>query len=201
MKLLLVGAGGHARTVFDLAQRCDHRVTAYVDRARVHQPWLGEATQLDVSDERALGDPRLAGLADAAVMGLGGTRPEQLAVRFGLFERYAAAFANNPPALIHPAAAVADGDAVAAGALVMAAAVVNAGARVGRAAIVNSGAIIEHDAVVDAGAHVAPGAIVLGGAHVGTNAMIGAGAVVLPGARVPAGGLVPALTRFAGEDQ
>jgi hypothetical protein len=198
VRLLLVGAGGHARTVLDLAFRSGHTVSAYVDPVKALRLWLEGAEQLDGDDEHLLGDPRVAKLADSLVMGLGGVKPAMLASRYDLFERYAAAFAAEPPALVHPAAVVANVESVAPGAQVMAGAIVNAGAIVGRAAIVNSGAIVEHDAVIDPGAHVAPGAIVLGGAHVGANAMVGAGTAVLPGARVAAGALVPALARVGG---
>src|SRR5690606_31947794 len=200
MKLLLVGAGSHARTVIDLVQRCGHQVTAYVDRVRQPRPWLGGAVPLEASDDDALADTRLAEVAEAPAMGLAGVRPDELARRLALFERYAAAFGAPPPALVHPTAVVADAEP-GPGAMVMAGVVVNAGASIGRAAIVNSGAIIEHEAVVGEGAHVAPGAIVLGRARIGASAMLGAGAVVLPGVSVPAGTLVRALTRFAGDRQ
>jgi hypothetical protein len=198
VKLLLVGAGGHARSACDLARRCGHAVPAFADPVRTPRPWLQQAEQLDGDDAQLLGNPRVAGLVDSLVMGLGGVTPALLAGRYALFERYAAIFAASPPALVHPAATVADPEAVAPGAQVMAGAVVNAGAAIGRAAIVNTGAIVEHDAVVESGAHVAPGAIVLGGAHVGAGAMVGAGAVVLPGGEVAAGAMVPALKRVGG---
>jgi sugar O-acyltransferase (sialic acid O-acetyltransferase NeuD family) len=198
VRLLLVGAGGHAGTVVDLVQKCGHQVSAYVDPAQSERRWLGQATRLDGPDESVLADERLAQLVDGVVMGIGGVRPEHLAVRLRLFDRYAAAFLEAPPALVHPAAALAGRAAISPGATIMAGAIVNAAAAIGRAAVVNSGAIVEHDAVIGEGAHVAPGAIVLGGAMIGASAMIGAGAVVLPGARVPAAALVPALTRFGG---
>jgi acyl-[acyl carrier protein]--UDP-N-acetylglucosamine O-acyltransferase len=190
-----VGAGGHARTVHDLALRCGHTVPAYIDPVKASRPWLAGAEPLDGDDEPLLGESRVAERVDSFAMGLGGVKPAQLARRYDLFARYAVAFAAEPPALVHPAAMVADVESIAPGAQVMAGAIVNAGAAVGRAAIVNSGAIVEHDAVIDNGAHVAPGAIVLGGAHIGANAIVGAGAVVLPGANVAAGALVPAMAR------
>jgi sugar O-acyltransferase (sialic acid O-acetyltransferase NeuD family) len=198
VKLLLVGAGGHAQTVFELALRCGHSIPAYIDSVRALRPWLERSEQLDGDDQQILGNPGLARSAEGFVMGLGGVKPEQLAHRFSLFERYAMAFAAQPPALVHPAAVVADRASVSPGVQVMAGAILNPGATIGRAAIVNSGAIVEHEAVVEAGAHIAPGAIVLGGATVGAGAMVGAGAVVLPGTEIAAGVMVPALTRVGG---
>src|SRR5690606_28409279 len=98
VKLLLVGAGSHARTVVDLVQRCGHQITAYVDRVRQPRPWLGGAVPLEASDDDALADTRLAEVAEAPAMGLAGVRPDELARRLALFERYAAAFGAPPPA-------------------------------------------------------------------------------------------------------
>lgn len=197
MKLLLVGVGGHARTVADLAVHCGHSVAAYVDSAPASPAWLGNAVRIEGDDDAVLAADEVSAGVEGAVMGLGGQRPDQLTARHALFDRYAARFPDAMPHLVHPAATVADDCGIGVGTLVMAGAVVNAGATLGDAVVVNSGAIVEHDATVGDGAHVAPGAIVLGGARVGAGAMIGAGAVVLPGAQVPPGVLVKSLTRFA----
>jgi UDP-perosamine 4-acetyltransferase len=61
---------------------------------------------------------------------------------------------------------------------------VNARAAIASGAIVNTAAVVEHDVRVGPFAHVAPGSILLGAASVGRNAFIGAGAVVLPGVAI-----------------
>jgi sugar O-acyltransferase (sialic acid O-acetyltransferase NeuD family) len=185
MKLLLVGAGGHARPVAEAAADNGHEVIACAAGDR--PDWLDAPMFGD--------DDPLPGSISGFVVGLGGVDPEGLRRRLELFRRYAAR-SLTPVSLVHSRAFAAADVVVADGVTVLAGALVNAGARIAEAAIINTGAIVEHDAVIEAGAHVAPGAILLGATHIGSCAMVGAGAVVLPGATVPADTLVPSLTRY-----
>ena len=184
MKLLLVGGGGHARTVVDTLNDNGHEILAYTA--------LTPSTWLDVPH---LSDAEVqSGDFDGFAMGVGGTMSDMLAARLKLFRAYEKR-GFEAVTLIHSTAYVAPGAAVAVGATILPRAAVNSGAVIGAAAIINTGAIIEHDVRIGVGAHVAPGAVVLGAARVGGNAMIGAGAVVLPDGEVIDGGLVPALRR------
>jgi UDP-perosamine 4-acetyltransferase len=185
VKLLLVGAGGHARTVVEAIIDNGHAVAAYADP--VACDWL-DAPQ--VADDDVAGDD-----FDGFVMGLGGVAPARLRARLDLFRTYEQR-CLDAVTLVHAAAFVAPGAGAADGAMVLPRAAVNPGVAIDAAAIINTGAIVEHDARIGAGAHIAPGAIVLGGARIGDCAMIGAGAVVLPGSDVPAEALVPALGRY-----
>lgn len=185
MKLLLVGAGGHARPVAEAAADNGHEVTACAAKDR--SDWLDVPLFGD--------DDPLPDSVSGFVMGLGAADPAGLRRRLELYRHYAGR-ALTPLSLVHSRAFTAADAVVADGVTVLAGAMVNAGASIAEAAIVNTGAIVEHDAVVEAGAHVAPGAVLLGATHIGSCAMIGAGAVVLPGATVPDDVLVPSLTRY-----
>jgi sugar O-acyltransferase (sialic acid O-acetyltransferase NeuD family) len=185
MKLLLVGAGGHARPVAEAAVDNGHEVIACAARER--PDWLDAPMFGD--------DDPLPASISGFVMGLGAADPTGLRRRLELFQRYVAR-SLVPISLVHSRAFAAVDVVIADGVTVLAGALVNAGAQISEAAIINTGAIVEHDAVVEAGAHVAPGAVLLGAAHIGSCAMVGAGAVVLPGASVPADTLVPSLTRY-----
>lgn len=71
-------------------------------------------------------------------------------------------------------------------------AVVHPGASVGANAVINTAAVIEHDSSVGPHAFVGPAAVLCGGVSVGEGAFIGAGALLLPGVRVGDGALVSA---------
>lgn len=185
MKLLLVGAGGHARSVADTLHDNGHEITGYT--ALEPSTWLGAKC---LSDAEVRPDD-----FDGFVMGVGGVTASKLAARIRLFRTYEAQ-SFMAVTVIHTTAYVARDADIAGGVSILHRAAVNAGAVVGAAAIINTGAIVEHDAIIGAGAHVAPGAIVLGGAKIGEGAMVGSGAVVLPGGDVSDGGLVPALRRY-----
>ncbi len=183
MKLLMVGAGGHARVVADTARCCGHEIVAYA--APEKSRWLDAPRVAD-------GDAKPEDY-DGFLLGIGGATGEALVARWRLHASYLEQ-GFNAVSLIHPRAVVSDIAAVAHGAMVLPGATLNAGAQIDEAAIVNTGAIVEHDARIGSGAHVAPGAIVLGGAQVGERAMVGAGSVVLPGSVVAAEALVRAQT-------
>jgi sugar O-acyltransferase (sialic acid O-acetyltransferase NeuD family) len=179
---LLLGAGGHAKSVVEIRKTAGDRLTAYIDPAPC--PWLTEVRHI-ARDAEA--DP-----ADGpVVLGLGGVTIALLAARRQLVEAYCAR-GFRLLAAVHSGALVSPSATVGEGAHVLAGAIVQPGAVIGRAAIVNAGSLVEHDAVIAEGAHIAPGARVLGGARIGAGAMIGAGAVVLPYTEVQAEALVPA---------
>lgn len=184
MKVVLVGAGGHAKGVAEALELAGHMVATYVDP----RPALWLDAEHETDDEAVTPD------RGALVLGVGGVTPEDLRRRLALLDRYLERRFSAPP-IVHPSAVVSRRARLAAGAIVLAGAVLQPDARIGRGALVNTRAVVEHDAVVGEGAHIAPGAVVLGGADIGACCMIGAGAVVLPGATVPALTTVAAGTR------
>jgi sugar O-acyltransferase (sialic acid O-acetyltransferase NeuD family) len=182
---VLIGAGGHARTVCDAITAAGDVVVSYVDPADA--PWQ-KAPRID----EAKIPPR-----SNVALGIGGTAPDALRRRLNLLDRFLSG-GHHAPAIIHPRAILGEDVEIGPGAAVLTGGIVNSGVRIERGAIVNSGAIVEHDSHVGAGTHVAPGAILLGAVTVGACSMIGAGSVVLPGATVAAETIVKAATRYPG---
>lgn len=174
--LVILGGGGHARSVADVAVRCGIRLLAVVD------PFAPTGWPIPVvADLAALDAAALAAWFTVAI-GDNDLRARELAQlgRRGLAH----------VALIASTATV--GAALGDGTQILEHAHVGPGARVGRGVIVNTAAVVEHDVVVEDCAHVAPGARLLGGARVGAGALIGGGAVVLPFVNVGAGAVVGA---------
>lgn len=187
MRLLLIGAGGHAQNVYESLTGAGHELAGYVDPRPCH--WLHVPRWAD--DAAADAAAPEAGIA----LGIGGVVPAQLTARLALLDRYRARN-RAAPAIAHPCATISPRAELGAGALAMAGAVVQPGCRIARGALINTGAVVEHDSDVGEGAHVAPGAVVLGLVRIGACAMVGAGAVILPGAAVPPGTLVKSGTVF-----
>jgi sugar O-acyltransferase (sialic acid O-acetyltransferase NeuD family) len=171
--LALVGAGGHAKVVYDAI--LESRIAAAVrviddDPARAGAGFLGlrvettagSVAELPLHVHVAVGDNR---------------------ARLTAWERLEAA-GKRLVSIAHPRAQVSYHATVSAGAFVAALAVVAPGSTVGKCAIVNHMAIVDHDCFVGPGAHIAPHATLGGGVRIGTGALIGAGAVVLPGVLV-----------------
>ena len=173
MRIVILGAGGHGRSVCEAARDAGFLPRGFLDaRAPLPDilglPVLGDEASHD-------GGPLLIALGNNAA-------------RLDAAQRLACPL----PVLLHPSAIRAGSAELAEGAVVMPRAVLGALARVGRLALVNTGAIIEHDVVLGEGAHVGPGAVLCGGVRVGARALVGAGAVVAPNLSIGADAVVGA---------
>ena len=175
MTINLLGAGGHATVVADVARR-----------AGLAPVWLWSDDEPDLERFPAGTTHRPAtelGAAAEVVLAFGGLDERSLAR-----ERFPAA----PQAVVDPSATVGGGVALGPGVVLMPLSSVNAGARIGRDGILNTGCVVEHDCVLGDNVHVSPGAVLAGGVSVGAGAHIGAAAVVLPGVTVGMGAVLGA---------
>jgi sugar O-acyltransferase (sialic acid O-acetyltransferase NeuD family) len=169
----LIGAGGHAKVVYDAALKAKlaERIAVYDDDARLN----GAAFfRLRITAPIGAGEA-LPGHVHVAV---GDNR-----ARAALAARLTAA-GKRLLAVVHPAAITSEMSELAPGAFAAAGAIVAPSAAVAECAIINHGAIVDHDCAVGRYAHIAPGAILGGGVRVGEGALVGAGAVILPGIAV-----------------
>lgn len=82
------------------------------------------------------------------------------------------------PVIKDPSAVIAGDAQIEEGSFIGKKAVVNAGAVIGKCAIINTGAIIEHECRIGNFAHISPGTILCGQVSIGDDSHIGAGSVV-----------------------
>lgn len=190
-RLIVLGAGGHARAVADLAVACGFTILGFTDRP-------GAVARADVvgDDDRALALVR-AGQADGVVIGIGNA---SLARRSELY-RLVAEAALPRPSLVHPRAVVSPSCRVGDGTVVFAGSVLGACVEIGENVVVHSGVIAEHDCRVADHAYLSPGVVLSGSVTVETNAFLGAGAVVLPGVTIGTHAVVGAGAVVLGDVQ
>lgn len=172
-KILLVGGGGHCRSVLDcLRQSGAYSEIGIIDRGFPFEKSILEVPVLGTdADLPAL----FAGGWTAAAVTVGSVgRPQ---TRRYLFQRLKEIGFVLPP-IISSHAVIGQGVSVDEGVFIGKRAVVNAGSHIGPCAIVNTGAIVEHDCILKDFVHISPGAVLCGGVQVEENAHIGAGAVV-----------------------
>jgi UDP-perosamine 4-acetyltransferase len=169
MRVLVLGAGGHARPVIEALRATGAEILGLLDDAE-GGPLLGVPRLGPIA---ALAAHAAAGLGAVVAIGDNATRG-----RLGALCR---AQGLALPALVHPSALVSPSARIEEGAQVMARAVIGPLAVIGALALVNTGAIVEHDATVEEAAHVAPGAVLCGFVRIGARALVGAGAVLQPG--------------------
>lgn len=183
---VLIGAGGHARSVAEMFDLLSVDVNAfYVDPEPC--PWLSVINRY-ASDQEAIGE--LEGPIEAA-LGLGGKTPLEMAKRLNVAKIYSNI---QFPSLVHHRAYVSPSALLNEGVQVLAGAVLESGAELERFCVVNIGALLAHDCAVGEGSLIAPGAILCGGVKVGRCCVIGAGSVIL--SDVPDNMLVKANTRY-----
>ncbi|HEY4252815.1 MAG TPA: hypothetical protein VGM87_16510 [Roseomonas sp.] len=174
-RLILIGGGGFAKEVAEIAALNGHAVVGYVADA----PNLLDAPYLGMVDG-------LAGMRD---------RFDAVAIAFGIVDRRTAAARagtvqwleqQNIPSvpLVSPHATRSQGVRIEDGAIVAHGAILSVDCVLGGFSIVNSGAVIGHDAIVGRNATIAPAAFLGGGVSIGDDTLIGPGVMVLQGRKV-----------------
>lgn len=187
VSVVLLGAGGHARSLLGAVQDLEWPLRGCIAPERpapdlwphVLCPWLGDGSALAALDRVSL--RLLNALGTIGPTGL--RRRVYEDARQQGFE-----FAS----LLHPSVVLSGTVVLGHGVQVLAGAVVQNGARLGENALVNTGALIDHDCVIGAHAHLAPGVTLSGNVTVGDGAHIGTGATVIQGVRIGAGAVVGA---------
>lgn len=168
--LYLIGAGGHARVVYDAYRRSGNASLVEVrdDNLSLDQQAFDD---LVISIPAA---PDLAGPHFVHVA-IGSN-----AVRANLSNQLLNAGATMV-SIIHPDATVSPKAGYGTGCFLAAQSVLAPTARLGMGCIINHGAIVDHDCMVGDFTHIAPRATLGGGVRIGNGCLIGSGAVVLPG--------------------
>jgi len=169
VRLLVIGAGGHAKVVVDAARCAGYDVVGIVGDRTGRTELLG----IEVSHDWGPRDG-----ADGFIVGIGDN-----AARAERFAHFLEA-GLTPVSVVHPSAVIADQVELGAGTFVAAGAIVNIDASIGANAIINTGCTIDHDCVIGDHALIGPNASLCGAIVVGSGALVGAGATLAPGANV-----------------
>lgn len=172
-KIVVFGAGGHAKVVLDIIKSLErYAVVGLLDASmelygttRWGYKVLGGHDQFAALQKRGI---------KCLIVALGDNRQRQAvfedAVKAGL----------EPIIVVHPSAQLGSGVKIGLGTLLVAGTVVNIDAVIGENVIINTGATVDHDCRIGSHAHLSPGVHLAGNVTVGELTHIGIGAVVLP---------------------
>lgn len=167
--LLIIGSGGHARSVLDAAVATEKfNSIAFATTDCNSEPIAG----YPVLDERQLDQRNIASRYGAVVVAIGDNSVRLRKTRL-LLEAGA-----NMPSIIHPSASVSSFSKIGPGTVVLSNASINSFARVGIACIVNTGAVVEHECVLEDGVHLSPCSAIGGGTHIGEKTWLCIGSCV-----------------------
>lgn len=174
-RLIVVGAGGHAKVVIECARSVGWRPVAAFDPGQVGRTVLGVPVRGSDDDIEAFWTD---GHCDCAVVAIGANDlRKRLAGRIR-------ALGCPTPSIVHPGAWISPTAEIGQGVVVMAGAVVNAEATVKRDCIINTCAVVEHDCRLGEAVHMAPRSVLGGGCRIGTETLFGIGATARPEIRV-----------------
>lgn len=173
--LLLIGAGGHARSCIDvIEQEGRFSIAGLIGLPRevgssvLGYPVLG-------TDETL---PAMLGEYPVMFISIGQIdTPEPRLRIFSLLQQRRCEL----PVLVSPLAYVSRHATLGAGTIVMHGAVVNAGASIGRNCIINSQALVEHDVTISDHCHIATAAVINGGVRIGEGTFVGSNSTVRQG--------------------
>ena len=190
--LLLIGCGGHARSLIELIESTGcwnihglvglpHQVGSRV----LGYPVIG-------SDSDLLA---LRGECSAAVLAIG--QLDNSSQRVHLSERLND-LGFSFPVLISPHAVVSQHAQLGVGTTIGHGVIVNACSVVGSHCIVNSRALIEHDVNIGNYCHISTGALLNGGVNVGSGSFIGSGSMIREGLHLPPSSIISAGKRVMG---
>lgn len=181
--IVLVGYGGHAKSVADcIVRQNKYCIAGYIDLKQCISPYkyLGTDSVLETIYERGVRN---------AVLSIGYLGNSD--IREKLYNKIKS-IGFELPIIIDPSAVVSETAEISEGTFVGKNSVINAEAKIGKMAIINTCALVEHECVIEDFAHVAVAATLCGQVTVEKAAFIGAGATVIQGKTIPARQIVPA---------
>lgn len=192
-KLVLVGGGGHCKSVLDAALK-----SGEYSEIVITDPLLTKGTSVFgccvAGNDEILPELRKQGFTYAfiTVGSIKTTGLRELLAR-KVFE---AGF--KFPVIKEASATISDYTQIGEGTFIGKNAVINADSRIGRHCIINTGCIIEHECLIKDFAHISVGAILCGSVNVQKNSFIGAGSTLIQGITIGENSVVGANSTVLG---
>ncbi len=174
--LILIGGGGHCKSVIDVAESAGYNILGILD--------MPEEVGKSVLDYKVIGtDNDIPQYVDKAEFIITVGFIKNPAIRVRIYNKVKEA-GGKLATIVASTAHVSRYATLGEGTVVMHQAVVNAGAQVGANCIINTFCNIEHDAVIGNQCHISTGAMMNGDCKVGERVFIGSQSVLANGITV-----------------
>jgi len=158
-KLVLIGAGGHAKVCFDIAQKMNQWDEIIVLDDNPDNDYF----EIDGSLKEA---PKYAEDSDFFVAI--GDNEIRMSITKKLYELNVSI--TN---LTHPKATIASNVTIKEGTVIMAGVVINSATKIGKGCIINTSSSIDHDNNIGDFVHISPGSHLGGTVHIGDKSWLG----------------------------
>ncbi len=171
-KILLIGGGGHCRSVIDVIELEDkYEIAGIIDKKEL----VGQ----DVLGYKVIGcDNDLSVLIEKykyAILTIGHLR--KYTQRVSLFNLLLK-IGYELPVIVSPLAYVSKHTVIGKGTVVMHHAFINTSAKVGKNCIINTKALVEHDTTIEDNCHISTAAVINGGVVVQAGSFVGSNATI-----------------------
>ena len=190
--LLLIGCGGHARSLIDVVESSGQwDIFGLVGLPeQVGEEVLGYSVLGSDHDLPSLRQKCSNALLAVGQIGLSSDR-KRLALELERLQ-------FKVPVVISGQSYVSSYAELGAGTSVGHGVIVNASAKIGRHCILNSNALIEHDVLIGDYCHISTGVMVNGGIKIGSGSFVGSGSVLREGLELPCNTVISAGKRVMG---
>jgi len=183
-KLILVGGGGHCKSVIDVAESVGFQIQGILD--------IPENVGKKVLDYSIIGtDDQIPDYVNYAVFIVTVGHIKDAALRIKLHQKIVDA-GGTLATIIASTAHVSKYAQIGEGSVIMHHAVVNADAIIGSGCIINTFANIEHDAKIGDYCHISTGAMINGNCVVGNETFFGSQSVMVNGLEITSGCVIGA---------
>lgn len=184
--LILVGGGGHCKSVIDVAESAGYTILGVLDRP--------EEVGKKVLGYEVIGtDDDMAKYVDRAefIVTVGQIKSPDLRIKLhNMIEQAGGKLAT----IVAPTAQVSKYAHLGEGTVVMHQAVVNTDTKIGKGCIINTFANIEHDVAIGDYCHISTGAMVNGGSKIADGTFLGSQSVVNQCVKIERGGVIASLS-------
>ena len=169
-KILLIGGGGHCRSVIDVIEQENRfQIAGIVDRPELVGSKVLNYEVIGCDDDLEV----LSKTYKYALVTVGQISSSQLRVKlFTILKK----LGFTLPTIISPSSYISKYAELGEGTVVMHDALINASVKIGENCIINTKALVEHDSIIEANCHISTGAIINGSVKVEANSFIGSGA-------------------------
>lgn len=182
--LILVGGGGHCKSVIDAAESTGFIIKGILDLPQYVGTCIFDYPVIGTDDDIC----RYVSEADFVVT-LGFIK--DAAPRLRIHEKIEKV-GGHLATVIASTAYVSSYADIQPGTVVLHQAVVNAAAKIGKGCIINTFANVEHDAVIEDYCHISTGVMVNGGCRVGEATFLGSQSAMVNGTSITAGCVIAA---------
>ena len=176
-KIILVGAGGHAKSCLDIIKSTKkYRILGFIDNDK----------SKTIDKYKVIG-------GDNYLKNIKNKKNINIAITIGQIKNYKKRnelflkikrLGFKIPKIVSRHALISDKSSILTGTMIFHGVIINYGVKVGENSIINTSALIEHDTKIGSNTHIATKATINGGVKIGSNTFIGSGSVIKEGVEI-----------------